>query len=138
MRKLCSKCNTEKDYKEFNRNRIKSDGLQTYCRPCSQGLNNDNYRNNEERRSKLRARDKRETQKSYQLIYRHKRLVGCIKCDEREPVALDYHHIHPENKDMPVSRMVCFSHKRLKDEIRKCVVICSNCHRKLHHGLITL
>jgi hypothetical protein len=136
--KQCNNCDTEKDYSEFNRNKLKKDGLQTYCRPCAQKFNNDNYRNSPVRRAKLRARDKKETEKSYQMIFRHKRLVGCRKCGEREPVALDYHHIEPKLKDMPVSRMVCFSHKRLKAEIRKCVVICSNCHRKLYAGLITL
>lgn len=136
--KRCNNCATEKDYSEFNRNKLKKDGLQTYCRPCAQKFNNDNYRNSPERRAKLRARDKQETHKSYQMIFRHKRFVGCCKCGEREPVALDYHHVEPKLKDMPVSMMVNFSHKRLKYEIRKCVVICSNCHRKLHHGLITL
>lgn len=138
MNKYCNRCKTEKNINEFNKNQLKKDGLQIYCRPCAQHYNNDNYKNSPERRKKLRDRDKIEKQKSYQMIFRHKRLVGCIKCGEREPVALDYHHLKPELKDMVVSRMVCFSSSRLKAEIRKCIVICSNCHRKLHAGLITL
>ena len=32
--KICSKCNTEKPTDQFNRDKTKKDGLQSYCREC--------------------------------------------------------------------------------------------------------
>lgn len=55
-----------------------------------------------------------------------------------EIVALDFHHLNPSEKDLEVSLLTRYSTKRVKDEIRKCVVLCANCHRKLHAGIISL
>lgn len=46
--KICDMCKTEKEYTEFNKNRARKDGVQTYCRKCSTDRNNKN-------RDKLRA-----------------------------------------------------------------------------------
>jgi len=35
MTKQCNKCKEEKPLSEFNKNRNKVDGLQSYCRDCS-------------------------------------------------------------------------------------------------------
>ena len=35
MNKICSKCKTQKDSGEFNKNSAKKDGLQSECRSCS-------------------------------------------------------------------------------------------------------
>jgi len=64
---------------------------------------------------------------------RHK----CIKCGEPHPACLDFHHRDGTSKNDVVSSMV--GNKRPKkvilEEIEKCDVLCSNCHRKLHHYL---
>jgi hypothetical protein len=64
--------------------------------------------------------------------------AGCVKCGEMEPVCLDFHHINPEHKSKEVNAMYTASVEKLVAEIAKCAVICSNCHRKLHAGLISL
>jgi len=58
----------------------------------------------------------------------------CIKCNERDPYCLDFHHIH--GKDIDIRRATCdCGLKRLQEEIAKCIVLCANCHRKEHHRL---
>jgi hypothetical protein len=65
--------------------------------------------------------------------------AGCIRCGESEYVALDFHHIDPNIKESNVSKLLAgASTKRMLKEIEKCVVICANCHRKLHAGLWSL
>lgn len=62
---------------------------------------------------------------------------GCFFCGERESCALDLHHVNPEEKDFPVGNM--FGSKnwtRVIEEAAKCVVLCANCHRKHHDGLL--
>lgn len=48
--------------------------------------------------------------------------------------ALEFHHIDPSKKDFTIGD----SNFRLKDaveEVKKCVMICSNCHKELHANL---
>ena len=64
----------------------------------------------------------------------------CVVCDEKTPCCLDFHHLNPSEKIFEIG---CVGRRRpsiqrLKDEIAKCVLICRNCHSKLHAGLIRL
>lgn len=60
---------------------------------------------------------------------------GC-SCGEDHPACLDFHHMDSD-KEVNVSDAIrCgWSINRLMKEIQKCIVMCANCHRKLHHDL---
>lgn len=64
-----------------------------------------------------------------------KQNLKCTKCGENHPATLEFHHLLDEKKDRAISKMVDdgLSKERILEEIRKCVVLCSNCHRKLHY-----
>ena len=62
--------------------------------------------------------------------------MGCRVCGEAEPIALDFHHLDPAQKDGSPLRQS--SVKRALAEAAKCVILCANCHRKVHAGLIVL
>ena len=63
-----------------------------------------------------------------------KKSLSCLKCGEDHPAALDFHHRNPLEKDMEVSNLISKGNKqKILDEISKCDVLCSNCHRKLHY-----
>lgn len=49
-------------------------------------------------------------------------------------VCLDFHHSDPKNKIMSVSHMVnkCRKREDIVAEMRKCIVLCANCHRYTH------
>lgn len=66
-----------------------------------------------------------------EFIWRYKRICGCAKCGNKDPRVLDYDHIDEKNKIDIVSRMAgqTISMKILKNEIRKCQILCANCHR---------
>lgn len=55
-------------------------------------------------------------------------------CGESDPCCLDFHHRDKEDKEDLISRMIQnnLSLERIESEIAKCVIMCSNCHRKLH------
>lgn len=64
---------------------------------------------------------------------------GCIACGESEIACLDFHHLDPSVKEgAPPSLLKAGSFSRAVEEAAKCVVLCANCHRKLHAGIITL
>lgn len=65
--------------------------------------------------------------------YRRRAEAGCRRCDETDPVRLDFHH--PETKSASVSRLISdgVSERRVRSEVEPCVVLCANCHRREHH-----
>lgn len=58
----------------------------------------------------------------------------CSNCPENHPATLDFHHIDPKQKDIGINSIRCYGWgiEKIEKEIQKCVVLCSNCHRKLH------
>ena len=59
---------------------------------------------------------------------------GCLRCGERDPRCLDFHHRDHTSKVAEVSRLIGHKPATLDAEIAKCDVICANCHRKEHDG----
>lgn len=133
--KYCKRCDVTKPKAEFSKNARKSDGLQVYCKLCYKTINADTYERLPQRRAKIRERNKSWTAKSQAFIDRIRSMFGCRICGENEPVALDFHHLDPTKKDTEVPKLLSYSREKLKTEIRKCVILCSNCHRKHHAGI---
>jgi len=47
--------------------------------------------------------------------------------------ALEFHHLNPTTKEFTISRYLAqFGIARLRDEARKCVLLCANCHAIRH------
>jgi acetate kinase len=51
-----------------------------------------------------------------------------------DPAVLDFHHRQRETKLMDIGDMIThgYGKKKLCEEMEKCDVLCSNCHRKEH------
>lgn len=49
--------------------------------------------------------------------------------------ALDFHHIDDMTKSFTISGK-SMSFDRLRPELDKCILVCSNCHREIHGGII--
>ena len=77
------------------------------------------------------------SQRKYLLEFswRYKKLCGCKMCGIKDPRVLDYDHINRKDKETTVSQMIThrFSIENIKNEIRKCQVLCANCHRIKTH-----
>ncbi len=47
--------------------------------------------------------------------------------------ALDFHHKTPKEKDKEITKLIRNGNwKKIKKELNKCMLLCSNCHRELH------
>ena len=56
----------------------------------------------------------------------------CVKCGYDKCIqALSFHHIDPKEKDFTISGK-SWSYERLKNEVDKCILVCSNCHIEIH------
>lgn len=62
--------------------------------------------------------------------------VPCKLCGQRFPVVcMDFHHRDPADKEICIGHAVgSRSPAKLAEEIAKCDVYCSNCHRIIEHG----
>lgn len=129
--KQCGKCQVEKPFSEFNRDRQRPTGYQRYCRPCDNQMRRDWYqkRGNRERVLKLNSDKRAERRAWFQGL---KLKMECARCGENHPAVLDLHHRDPSEKENGVTDMMAWGKKRILAEIAKCDVLCSNCHRKLH------
>jgi hypothetical protein len=112
--KHCKRCDTTKGADEFYRRR-KGEDLSPYCKPCtnSQTL---------------------ERQRAFKLKCIEYKGGECVKCGYNKcAAALDFHHMDPTQKDISISklRLTTFNDK-VKEELDKCILVCSNCHREIH------
>lgn len=57
----------------------------------------------------------------------------CIDCGGQfHPNIYDFHHLDPTIKDLKINEGMAASWEKLKIELDKCVLLCSNCHRLRH------
>jgi len=76
-----------------------------------------------------RLNQKRYIRKRRKWLQAYKHTVGCKLCPENDPRCLDFHHRDSATKKFKIAGLPC-SLEKLKEEIKKCDVICANCHRK--------
>lgn len=55
-------------------------------------------------------------------------MCGYDRCIE----ALEFHHSDPSKKDFSISTKL-FGIEKMKKEVDKCLLLCSNCHREKHY-----
>jgi len=134
--KKCHTCQTLKDETEFNRNKCKKDGLNTICRECSKVRSRRYYKENYKYHKKQVQNNTKRYRQGLKNIVDSKR-DKCIKCGETDKCCLDFHHLR--DKIAAISTLVHrVSKKLVLTELEKCVVLCSNCHKKLHAGRFEL
>lgn len=119
--KICSKCGKELPLDMFNW-RDKSKGTRRAdCKECHSKYMKNKYQENKS------------------IVEEIKSQQGCAKCGDTRPYVLDFHHIDPSTKVERVAKMVSnhynANNKEIQEEITKCVVLCSNCHREWHYLL---
>ena len=58
----------------------------------------------------------------------------CMQCGySKYPEVLEFHYKNPDQKDFNISaKGHCRSWDRVKEEIKKCLLLCANCHREIH------
>ena len=61
----------------------------------------------------------------------------CALCGYSKAItALEFHHINPEEKNYQLSSGNCKTIEEDLNEAKKCILVCANCHREIHEGLI--
>ena len=116
-RKICSKCKVEKPNSEFYKRNDRSYGLTSMCKTCNQT-------------------DRVERQHNFKQQCVDYKGGECQCCGYNDcNSALDFHHVDPKTKKFGIGK--CRKTKmtqKILDELDKCILVCSNCHREIHAG----
>ena len=93
------------------------------------------YIDNKEKQYQCNVKSRKKRISFYRkVINRYKMLIGCqgSNCNYNKfvPEILQFDHLKRENKVKGVSNMISgnFNFFKIKDEIRKCQILCANCH----------
>ena len=137
MLKRCTRCKQEKDVSQFyTRHRRGGTELIPKCKKCEREMV-DNY----QRKNPWVKNKTNRNRRIFLQGYKAER--GCKSCGERDYICLDFHHINKEEKSKKLlyknnggkerrGNWLHLSEEDLMEELKKVIVICSNCHRKLH------
>lgn len=77
---------------------------------------------------------KRRRELKYKLVeYKGGR---CEKCGYDKCIdALEFHHLDENEKSFGISNGNVKSFEKAKEEVDKCILVCSNCHKEIHYEL---
>jgi transcription elongation factor Elf1 len=132
--KICTKCFIEKEDECFPFKNKAKNKRANICKECQRVYKLDHYYRNKEAHYN---RNKKTIFKLRSYVSEVKKEGNCVLCGEKEISCLDFHHL--SDKDMEIARLINRgSLIRLKKEIEKCVLLCANCHRKLHAGILNI
>ena len=98
---------------------------------CSRQCKNDDNNN---RLQSYSAQQRRGRSRKLALI--DLRGTRCQKCGyDRNFSALEFHHIDPQTKDFQLDLRSLSNRKwaKILEEVKKCVLVCSNCHKEIHN-----
>jgi hypothetical protein len=125
--RTCKKCKVTKPISDYYRRRA---GHQTICKDCTKVRTNEHWHKN---KKSIIAHNNIRRQELTQW-YNDLKSTGCSICGEKHPAALDFHHINKEEKEYNIYDMIGSNRSKaaILAEIKKCKILCANCHRKHH------
>ena len=146
MTKKYSKCKKFVDIELFSKDKSSKDGRGHYCKRRASIIRRGHYKRN---KNKILLRNKIWRQNNIsksKMFHKHRTDIrrkflnqvkvehGCYICNEHNLCCLDFHHV--KKKNFWLTHKADSSYKKLLKEMSKCIVVCCNCHRKIHFGKI--
>lgn len=129
---VCSKCGADGD-QHFSPSALKEGSRNRWCRTCHRDYYRAQVAADKDYFLKYARRRLRRTK----AILREERAKnGCAMCGEKHPACLEFHHKDESTKSFNIALGASRGKKgidQLREELDKCTVLCSNCHRKHHY-----
>lgn len=130
--KNCNNCREYMPLFEFNKNKSCINGRTGTCKTCTSKARKQWYADNRQRRQEAANQRNQERKR---LIVDH---FGdkCHDCGNTyQQCVYEFHHLDPTQKDVNPSKALSWSEERMWQELNKCIMLCSNCHKVRHFGL---
>lgn len=137
--KICSKCGKRKLVKSFYFRKKGPRSGQYYekCKDCMKKRGRLYYHENQSRQLKLSLLRRAKYRKKIKDFLIKAKNKPCMDCGKIYPhFVMDFDHRNSEDKKKDIARMVVggWAIDKIKDEIKKCDLVCSNCHRIRTYG----
>lgn len=127
--KICKVCQQELDIECFSKKTEKY--TQSRCKKCQSILSKQHYHDNKHKYLDRNIRTK-DNLRSWYLEFKSK--LKCERCSENHVACLQFHHIDRKLKIKTPSLFIVNNNKKgFLEEIKKCIVLCANCHAKEHY-----
>ena len=136
-------CGEHKPLSAFSRNVSRRDGVQSYCTECRRDYLSRHYaRNIAKYRAAARVRNELR-RAAIRRIIREAKDRPCSDCGCRYPsYVMDFDHRDGRQKRFNIGRDALIGlvpDAALREEINRCDIVCSNCHRlRTHRGRLEL
>lgn len=131
--KICTKCKRKLHIKNFNF-KVKPNVFYAMCKKCKSDYGKAHYNKNKDAyKRKAKAFTKKARIRNKNFIIEYKKAHPCKKCGFTDYRALQFHHARGDKfKSLSDMAHRIYSIKNIENEIKKCVVLCANCHMILH------
>lgn len=127
--KKCSRCKKDKSLDNYTKNNARKDKLNETCRDCHRKYTRKHYQQNKQYYKDKANNHKKKLRKAANSA----KNAPCMDCEKKWPTyVMDFDHRDPKKKSFTISNAIIKSNvsvDRLLEEILKCDVVCSNCHR---------
>lgn len=130
--KECKGCNITKDESEFSFRNKEKGTLQRLCKSCKKKEDKEAYLK-DKRKLSIRKAQKKASNKIRKYIEDYKKKSKCEKCGDSRYYVLDFHHVRDKKFSISEASTRLISKDKINEEIKKCIILCSNCHRELHY-----
>jgi hypothetical protein len=115
MEKTCTQCKQTKSIDSFTKKKSKIGKYYSWCKVCLSIYNRKKFKNRK------------------QEILDILKIKECVRCGYKKYLgALEFHH---EKGDKKFNLSKNQSIERSIEEAKKCIVLCSNCHKEEHYFL---
>ena len=128
----CPKCGRLLADEDFNW-KVRGIRRAFYCKECSREYIKEHYKKNTSYYiAKAKVRKQKVRQEHFSYIESYLERHPCVDCGETDILVLEFDHRDRKDKcyDISVLTMKGVKLQRVIDEIAKCDVRCSNCHRR--------
>lgn len=132
--KTCGFCKKELNILEFAFKNIKANKRHSKCKACQKEYCKKHYvANRSDYCDRAKTNNKRYKTRNKDFLSSLKEGIPCKDCGKQYPhYVMDFDHLPSFRKNENVSRMKnsAYSTKTMIEEIAKCDLVCSNCHRE--------
>lgn len=135
--KICSKCSISKLESDFFVKDGKTGRLHAQCKECYKLHRKTYYASHYAKYGDLYRKRSQEYRSMLRTEFRDNMLdylkdKNCIICGESDIRVLEFDHVNPSEKAFSISQSVRLGYRwpAVQAEIKKCRILCSNCHKK--------